>query len=1082
MLRHWTSIVAALLCCLCARAQFYSAGTDPAAVSWLSREGRTFRVIYPRQDDSLAVRYLDALERYAPAVGRSIGYTPNAKYSRPMPVVLHPYFPEANGSVSWAPRIMNLYTVQDAYAPDPYPWTDQLAIHESRHVSQMQFGRDRAFWPLFVLTGQLATGGLCAVYGGPTFFEGDAVTAETALTKSGRGRTADFLEYYMAAFDAGDWRDWYRWNYGSMRWYTPDYYRVGYMTVAGTRALYDDPLFSARFYKNVFRKRTNVLHKTMREASGQGFRRTFREIEQYFQDDWASGQRERAPFMRGEQFTGIPKHYESFSGLVLTDRGLYAVRSGMDRPQELVRLREDGSWEHVAWRSASAGTPVWSEADGRLYWSETLADRRWSLCGSSRIRYYDLQTGRQGDLTTAVEGRLFNPFPVGRSVYAVDYPVKGGSAVVEVDASSGVIIRRWEAPDGLQVVEVAMDGGRLIASGISGDGCGLYDVEGGYSCVLAPQPVKIKQLRTVGGVLHFVSDRTGVNEVYTFESGSGRATEGIVRQVTNTKFGAADYAFSADGRTMWHSSLTRDARSVCRMSAGDIEDFWERHDNAVSPKGLAATCSSAAASPDATAHRGGTEMPAGRLGRIVDFGDIHHYAIADKLSAQEAGLAEKGTVSDAKTAADTAQVAGAGAASRADMPPARKYGKAAHLLRLHSWLPVSVSYDNVLNLSEEDINSIAGLGATAFFQNDLGTMSGYMSYKYQPGKDYRNGFSAQFSYTGLYPVIEASVDYADRQAYTYRPVTIEGDNGAYTRPYASMRDKAYCESTLRVYVPLNFSSGGWSRGLIPQAELTLSNDIYNKSMLTYGTLIWTDSEGNMSLMPELRGIGEGESLCYGTYKASVRGYSMLGTPSSSIYPRLGIGAELGVEGNAGLDKYYSPGIYAYLYGYLPGMGYGQGWRLTALAQANVKDDAVFMVSRLTMTPRGTDSYTKLAAGAYRSQLKLTADYAIPFAPLDFALGQLAYIRNLELIPHADIFVGWGGNYAGELYGMSGGCGTMYSAGASLAVHLGNLAFIPYDTRIGLDFNRLGGSIPEDIRSAGGSSRRLRVGMVFSIEL
>ncbi len=385
-------------------------------------------------------------------------------------------------------------------------------------------------------------------------------------------------------------------------------------------------------------------------------------------------------------------------------------------------------------------------------------------------------------------------------------------------------------------------------------------------------------------------------------------------------------------------------------------------------------------------------------------------------------------------------------------------------------------------MSEEDLNSTAGLGATAFFQNDLGTMSGYMSYKYQPDEDCRNGFSAQLSYTGLYPVIEASVDYAARKAYTYRPLTFESEDGAHTGAYAYWRDKAYCEGTLRAYVPLNFSSSGWSRGLIPQAELTLGNDLYDKRTLTYKRVDWTYSDGSVSDMYELYGIGDGESLYYSTYKASVRGYSMLGTPSASIYPRLGIGAELGVEGNAGLDKYYSPGAYAYLYGYLPGLGYGQGWRLTALAQTSVKDDAVFPVSRLTMTPRGADSCTKLAAGAYRSQFRLTADYAIPFAPLDLALGQLAYMRNLELIPHADIFIGWGGDYAREAYEMSGGCGTAYSAGASLAVHLGNLAFVPYDTRIGVDFNWLGGSIPDDIRAAGDRSRRFHVGMVFSIDL
>lgn len=999
-------VLTTALCCFGARAQFYSAGTDPSSLRWMVRKGENFRLIYPEGNDSLAIRYLSALERHAPRVGMSIGYPPNSMYRRSMPVVLHTVYPWPNGSVSWAPRIMNLHTVQDAYAPDPYPWVDQLAIHESRHVSQMQFGRDRGFAPLFLLSGQLATGGLCAVYGGPTFFEGDAVTAETALTRSGRGRTADFLEYYMVAFDSGDWRDWYRWNYGSLKYYTPDYYRVGYMTVAGMRSLYGDAMFSARFYDNVFRKKTNVLRKTMREASGESFRNTFRAIERHFHEDWADGRDARAPFMRGEEFTPLPGHYEEFVGLVMTDRGLYACRSGLARPSELVHVRADGRSVHVAYRSSGAGAPVWAEESGRLYWSEAVADVRWSLGGDSRIRYYDLSSGRQGDLTRG--SRLFNPFPYGGRLYAVEYPVGGGSSVVEIDEGEGSVVRRWPAPDGLQVVEVACDGDRLVVSAIGEDGFGLYDMEAGYACVLAPRHIKVKQLRTVGGTLHFVCDRSGVNEVYSYGGG-------VLRQLTDTEFGAADYAFSPDGGTMYYSSLSREARSIRRMPAVE--------------------------------------------GREVDFADVHRYAIADRLSAQEDSLAEARGV-----AADCA------------MSAPKAYSKLSHLFRFHSWMPLSLSYDSVSDISGEEVSSLAGLGATAFFQNDLSTMSGYLSYKYHPDGNVRNGFEAHVAYSGLYPVIEAEVEYGARRAYTYRPVRyVGGESEAHVLSVAE-RGAGYVWGTVRSYIPFNFSSGGWSRGLIPQLELSLGNDIYDKGVLERSRSIGIDREYGQWDGYELSGIEPGGRVLYGAYKVSFRGYSMLGTPSACVWPRLGAGAELGVEGNAGLGKFYSPGAYAYLYGYLPGFGYGQGWRLTALAQGRIKGDSVFPVSRLTIVPRGMadEDAVKREAGYCRSQLKVTADYAIPFAPLDLALGQLAYVRNLELVPHADLLLCRGGGLPGT--------GSAYSVGASLSARLGNIAFIPYSSRIGVDINYNGGSVPDGLRQLGNDIGRVHVGMLFSIDL
>lgn len=1008
--RHCAMLIAGILSCTGAAAQFYSAGNDPSDANWMTRRGNAFRIIYPQQTDSLAVRYLDALERHAPRVGASIGYIPNAEYRRPMPVVLHPFYPLANGSVSWAPRIMNLYTVQEAYAPDPYPWIDQLAIHESRHVSQMQFGRDRIFNPLFWLSGQLATGGLCAIYGGPTFFEGDAVTAETALTRSGRGRTADFLEYYMAAFDSGDWRNWYRWNYGSLKYYTPDHYKVGYMTVAGMRTLYDDPLFSQRFYHNVFSKRTNVLHKTMREASGKKFRKTFREIEQHFQNDWADGYARRAPFMQSEDFTPIPKRFESFTGLTMTDKGLYAVHSGIALTNELVLISSDGAYERVAYRSAAAGNPVWSEASGRLYWSEAVADVRWDLGGTSRIRYYDLKSGTQGDLTR--EGKLFNPFPDGNRLLAVEYPAEGGSAVVTVSETNGEILQRWQAPDGVQVVEIARSGDMIVASGISAEGFGLYDIEGGFACVLAPQPVKIKQLRTHGGVLHFVCDRTGVNEVYSFGNGE-------LKQLTSTKFGAADYAFGADGETMYFSSLSRDARSIRKVST------------------------------DALA------------GKTVDFTDIHRYAIADKLSEQEAAL-------------PAAEKPRKGKASN-DISEARNYSKAANLIRLHSWIPLFVSYDNILSMSDEDLYSSVTLGATAFFQNDLGTMSGYMAYSYWPFAAQRNGFELQATYSGWFPVIEANIEYGTRKAYTYRPRTMTAGEYSNTLLWSNIRNEAYWNGTLKAYIPLNFSSGGWSRGIIPQAYLSVGNDIYDKSVIRLQRMDWWGSDEMIPAAYALQGTDDAGKVLFSEYRVSVRGYSMLTTPSSNVYPRLGIGAEIGVNGNLWLDRFYSPGIYAHAYAYLPGLGHGQGWRLTATAQNMIRSDAVFPMNRLNMTPRGMGEsyYVGQALNQCGSQLKATVDYAIPFAPLDFAIGQLTYIRNLELIPHADMLVGWGRTGRGR---------TAYSVGASLSARLGNLAFIPYNSRIGIDFNYNGGSIPSDIISWGGDCERTYIGIVFDIDM
>lgn len=251
-------------------AQFSLTGNDPAALRWRQMETENFRLIFPKGEDSLARVYGTELEEARLRIARSSGYLIGQSYKGKMPVVLHSRYVLPNASVTWAPKRMDIFTVNDPYEPMAMPWVRNLAIHEGRHAAQMQFGADRGNKALHWLFGEMAAGAFAGIYPGPAFLEGDAVVAETALSRSGRGRQASFLEYMRPAFDCGDRRDYYRWFYGSNKNYTPDYYRVGYMLIAGTRVFFNDPLFTQEYFDRVVRKGWLFnLQKTVKAASGK---------------------------------------------------------------------------------------------------------------------------------------------------------------------------------------------------------------------------------------------------------------------------------------------------------------------------------------------------------------------------------------------------------------------------------------------------------------------------------------------------------------------------------------------------------------------------------------------------------------------------------------------------------------------------------------------------------------------------------------------------------------------------------------------------------------------------------------------
>lgn len=952
-------LLSGLAASLAANAQFFTAGSEPASVKWREIHTPTYRIVYPYGLDSLARVYAVTLEQVAGPVGNSAGFRPNESYRNRMPVILHAHTAYSNGQVTWTPRRMDLLTVPDAFSPEPTPWERQLTIHESRHVAQMQYTAARPFRFWNVISGQLISGALAAVYCGPAFFEGDAVAAETALTSAGRGRTADFLEYMRVSFASGDMRDYWKWRYGSQRYYTPDYYRVGYIASAGIRELYGIQDFTAYYYGRLARHHGvafNNYGKSVKEVSGRNFKTAFREICDSLTTFWAGEEDSRAPFIEPVQLTPDPSRFTEFTGLSCHDGGLYAIRSGITSPEELVRIDSTGNATRESLFSASASGLRYSAPAGRMYWSETVRDPRWEWRSYSDIRYTDSK-GRRGTLTHGK--RYYNPAASSEKcvISVTEYPVEGGSAVRILDALTGEEAGSFPAPDGLQVVETAWSGERVFASAISGEGYGIYEATGGYSCILQPQHVKIKQLWSDGGTLMFTCDRTGVNELYSLDPDTSR-----LLQLTSTRHGGSDFQLSPGRDTLYFASLKPDGRMIYSIPVDSLDI------------------------------------------READFSVHAGFPFADGMSRGEPVKIDY--------------------SENVEVSEPVKYSRLAHLFRIHSWLPLYVDYDEISSLSMSSLTSSVSPGATVFFQNDLGDAYGTAGYKASRSSgEWRHSGHFKFTYTGFYPVIEASMDFNDRNAYRY--IMNESESGSLSlRAYTDSRPLLL--TTLSTYVPLYFSRGGNLAGVIPKISISATNDRY-------------DNGTEYSYMTRAT--------------ASIRAYIMERIPESRIYPRLGIGVEAGYSGRPEVASILSGNAYIYAYGYLPGLWCTHGLKLTAMHE-RLTGDGIFCEAYLNTAPRGFSSYVASLMSAYTGRTRISADYAMPLFPVDWSwLSPVAYIRNFELIPHADL----------ARYSAKGSSGTLFSTGADLNVRLGNFLWIPYDTRIGITFDYNGGSLFEKVQ-------------------
>ena len=1003
-----------------ASAQFYTTGGDPASAKWYSITIPSYKIIYPEGLDSLAGVYGRQLELYRRPVSRSIGLLPGLAFKKPTPVILHAFHSVSNGSVAWAPHRMDLYTIQDPYMPEPMPWIQSLAVHESRHVGQMQFGHNHVFKPLYWLTGELAASGLSAVYPSTHLLEGDAVVAETGLTDMGRGRNADFLSYYMAAFDSGDWRNWHKWRWGSYRRYAPDHYALGYLTIAGTRYLYDDPLFMERYFDQVSRKpwRLFNLQRQMKAASGKKFSATFSDIMHEFDRIWKEEASLRAPFTAVEPLMPIPSWYTEYGRVSKGGDDLYAVKSSLRESSYLVKVSPSGEEQKIRPFTSSSSAIV--QSGGKLFWSESVPDPRWGLKRSSRIRY--VSEGEKHpkihDLTK--DGRLFNPAAStdGKHIAVVDYPLDGRTWVDILDADTGETVRKAAVPDTLQAVEPAWIGDDIYFSGISPKGFGIYRLgsSGVIEKILSPSPVTIHAMSSDSGKLVFSSDRTGVDEIYTLDPSSGK-----VMQLTSSKYGVDLPHLS--GEDLYVSQVT---------AAGHLLSKAE-----MAPK-------------------------------EVDFSERHHYPVADELSRQEAAIAQNagGTIPvDLETE---------GAEIEVSSP--KRYHKVPHFPHIHSWAPLFIQGDAIADASFEGIYDESAIGATLFFQDHLSTMTGTLGYfvgKDSDTKSFRHGGQVDLTYSGLYPVFHLTAEVGRRNARQYYRKRSESGPLAIDQVGALRLDAPYASADMEVYVPLNFSSGGWTRGVIPRVTYRISNDRFSKSL----TVLDYSYNLEGSSMPIFSGSITDKNVPMQMFGANVRAYTMLPAASSAQYPRWGISLETGYRVRAGIADLYTAGLYAFTYGYLPGFVPQQGWRLSATYQHMLRTTSAKWENSISTLPRGYgDSKASSYLSAYsKNQANFTVDYAIPVNAGDISwFSPLVMIKNFVFKPYFDY----------SLFSVSGqnGLGGLYTAGMELTAVSGNFLWIPYEAEFGFSFGYNGGKSFDTLGQLGYDVDHTYVEAIFRIDL
>ena len=433
-------------------------GGNPPSHKWKQINTDTARVIFPVGMDSSANRVASVVHYLASQQPFSLG-----KQLKKIDIVLQNQTVIPNGYVGLGPYRSEFFLTPDMnnLGQGSISWTDQLAVHEYRHVQQVNNFNHGLSKFMKVISGEqgydLAINAAIPNW----FYEGDAVYAETALSRQGRGRLPHFMNAFPALWQAGKKYSWMKLRNGSLKDYVPNHYHLGYLLVNYGRKEYGAEFWTkvtkdASAYKGLF----YPFQSAVKRHSGKDFKN-------FTEDAFALYKKsvERVSLSRDAFLLPVTNNYVTsyfFPYSAGADSLVYLKSSYRQRPAFYIK---DRNGEHrISTRDISIDEQF-SYRNGRIVYAAYESDPRWGWKDYSVIKVLDIQTGQQH--TVKPKTKYFTPdiSADGTKVVVVQVGADGRSALHLLHASNGELISNIQSPEvSLFTDPKFMEDGNLITA------------------------------------------------------------------------------------------------------------------------------------------------------------------------------------------------------------------------------------------------------------------------------------------------------------------------------------------------------------------------------------------------------------------------------------------------------------------------------------------------------------------------------------------------------------------------------------------------------------------------------------------
>ncbi|MFN8290974.1 MAG: hypothetical protein U0U70_11995 [Chitinophagaceae bacterium] len=542
-------------------------GGNPPSTKWRQIHTDTARVIFPAGMDSTASRVAAVVHYAASQQPFSLG-----KQQKKINIVLQNQTVVANGYVGLGPFRSEYFLTPDpnSLGQGSVPWADQLALHEYRHVQQINNFNNGLSKFMHIISGQqgydLAINAAIPNW----FYEGDAVYAETVLSSQGRGRLPLFTGAYPSLWQAGKKYTWMKLRNGSLKDYVPNHYYLGYLLVNYGRLQYGADFWTrvtrdASAYKGLF----YPFQAAIKRYTGKDYKTFTNEALAYYKTAFKKSVDEREAARREDFIFPLNKKYVTdyqFPYVAGTDSLVYLKSSYRQLPAFYIK---DRNGEHRLRYKDISIDDQFSYRNGKIVYAAYESDPRWAWRDYSVIRILDVQTGEQHTLRSKT--KYFTPdiSADGSRVAAVQTGPDGKSALHVISSADGNVLRELQSPDIALFTDPRFMGDNALVSAVrltSGQMSLIQaDITSGNITRLLPASYNVIGYPCVeGDKIYFTASYGGNDDIYVLQMSNRK-----IYRLTNGPLG--NYFVNAAGGKISWSTFTAEGYQVKQLEESKME-------------------------------------------------------------------------------------------------------------------------------------------------------------------------------------------------------------------------------------------------------------------------------------------------------------------------------------------------------------------------------------------------------------------------------------------------------------------------------------------------------------------------------